>query len=205
MAGYVPTVEEFERVRGQLMELAKDYLILYQMNGVQNIVDLYIDCSEKAKEALQSAKDLMAHVEHIEALAETDAEALGDEWQDVLDILEDYSFHHVDVESGVVHRVHESFKPLWVAAEALGLHTGGMGEAIANLRRGRPRGSSMYQSPESILEWLGPYVKTCKEGGRYPTRELVASYANVVVDTMMYHVKKHFSGWVVMLAALEDS
>jgi hypothetical protein len=156
MARYVSTVEEFNRLRGQLMELAKDYLLLYRMNGVRNIVDLHldrIDRSERAEAALQSAKDLIAQVERIEALADTDAEALGDVWQEVLDLLEDYSFDYVEVKTGVVHRVHEPFKPLWVAAKALGLSDGKIEEEAAKLRRGD------RETPISIthlkLSWSG--------------------------------------------------
>jgi hypothetical protein len=162
MARYVPTIEEFNTLRGQLTELAKDYLLLYQMDGVRNNVDLHldrIDRSERAEAALQSTKDLIAQVERIEGLAETDAEALGDEWQDVLDILEHYSFHYVDVETGVVHSVHEPFKPLWVAARALGLDTGEIDEAVANLRRGRPKDSTRIPLLKFPLLYRQAYVE----------------------------------------------
>jgi hypothetical protein len=118
------------------VELAKDYLLLYRMNGRQSIVDMHINCSDKAEEALQAAKDLMAQVNRIDVLADTEAEALGRIWPDVLDILENYSLHHVIVETGVEVGVHEFFKLLWVAAKNLGLSDGEIEEVAAKLRRG---------------------------------------------------------------------
>ena len=41
MSGQVPT-EEVVRVCRQLMELAKDYLLLSRMNGVENIDDIFL-------------------------------------------------------------------------------------------------------------------------------------------------------------------
>jgi hypothetical protein len=152
MDGYVPTPKEFDEVSGQLVELAKDYLLLYRMNGRQSIVDMHIDCSDKAEEALQAAKDLMAQVNRIDVLADTDAEALGRIWPDVLDILENYSFHHVIVETGVEVGVHEFFKPLWVAAKNLGLSDGEIEEAAAKLRRGRTPLISDSEFPQLYFE-----------------------------------------------------
>ena len=179
MAGYVPTLDDYLDLRHKFMELVKDYLLLYQMNGVQSIVDLYIDCSEKAEEALQSAKELIVQVNRIDALAATDAAALWDVWPEVNNILEDYAFHHVEVKGGVVHGVHEWFKPLWVAAKAWNLDIGEEVETRVGRPVGRPKGSSTYLTSESVRAWLAPYIKALWDEGKYPTQGIVAERASV--------------------------
>ena len=174
MAEYEPTFGDYLDLRHNFMELVKDYLLLYQMNGVQSIVDLYIDTSEKAEEALQSAKDLIVQVDRIDALAATDHAALGDVWPEVNNILEDYSFHHVEVKGGVVHGVHEWFKPLWVAAKALGLDVGKIEEEVAR-QMGRPRGTGSYPTKESFNTAHQEAISRLRKRGDFnPSQEKIA-------------------------------
>ena len=94
-------------------------------------------------------------------------------WPEVNNILEDYSIHHVDVKSGVVHRVHECFKPLWVAAEALGLDVGKI-EKVAG-RMGRPPGTGSYATPELFNTAQQEAIsRLLKRGDFNPSQERIA-------------------------------
>jgi hypothetical protein len=92
-----PDPDEYRRVRNKLREIFEDYVLLYSMRGVQYDIDMYRDPSEldqRAKEALEDAKDLDGLLERIHTLATTDPRALEDEWASILEALECWSYHH---------------------------------------------------------------------------------------------------------------
>ena len=197
MTGQVPT-EEVVQVCWQFMELAEDYLLLSRMNGVENIVDLFLDESQKdrrSEAAFQTAKDLLDQVKSIDALAKFAPEVLAGDWPDVLALLAAYSFHHVDVETGVVVGVHEWFQPLWVAAEALGLDVevlkGAVEEEVAAGRRGRPVWSGRIASAEQFIEDAHKLCAPYFERGERPTEEALGRglfpQQNIIGDDRGYY------------------
>jgi hypothetical protein len=159
MFGYNPTpegsdaaVDEYFRVRDKLREIFEDYVFLYSMRGVQYHVDVYHDASEldqRAAEALEDAKYLDGLLGRMQTLATTDPPALQDEWPDILEILECYTYHHQFL---------KGVRPLANVWEL------GISKEIARALPGRPTTASpIARDPEELWR-VGNQVLTRFEG-----------------------------------------
>ena len=94
--------------------------------------------------------------------------------------------------------------PAVYLAKAWGKDIGEEVETRSGRPVGRPKGSSMYLTSESVQAWLAPYIKALWDEGKHPTQEQVATLADVDLTTMKYHVRKFFT-WVKLLETLKDS
>ena len=171
MAGYVPTYDDYSDLRHRFMELIQDYFLVVKFSGLGGPDDVGLGpeiLAMKFERAENTVNNLMKIVQTMDFLADSPGvKDLHDSWFNLVDILDGYS------------GVHERFKPLREMAKAWDMD---IGEEVAN-RVGRPKGSSKYQTPESILELVGPYIKALKGEGKHPTRALVAEGIGVDEST----------------------
>ena len=173
----VPTVAEIERVRGQLLELAKCYSLLYEMWDVRPVMDILMGDSYRAKrmkeveESFRNVLALMQRIDEVE-LVSNDLMALAREWPDVLNTLEHYSFAYVEVETGVKHYMQEFFADLRTVATALGLNPIEIEEEVdRRLGPGRPVWSGSITSAEQFIENAHKFCAPYFEKGERPTQE----------------------------------
>jgi hypothetical protein len=209
MARYVPTTDQVNELRGELMEVLNDYVLMAVFNGISGPDDVYRVffsmlnglrgdedlCREPSfltmqrEEAVNSARHLLQVLEEIDILA-TDSLGLADAWPRWVDTRWEYS------------GVHERFKPLRELALVWKID---LTAAVAKARGGRrPR----FKAPEEVLDWLRPYVEMCtKETPPLnPSIELVAGFMGCHPNNIRYHLHNppdwDWSDWEAVLTDL---
>ena len=192
MADNVPTYDDYSDLRRKYMELVVDYSLVVEFNGLGGPDDVGRGpdiLAMKLKWAMRAAKGLTAVVEAMDFFANSpDLKDLHNEWPHFVATFDWYSGRH------------ERFKLLRDLAKLWNIHVDG--EEVR--RGGRPKGSTMHLTRESIVEWLRPYIKSLDAEGKHPTRALVAELAGVVPETLRSRHRDFFT-WVELLKASEDS
>jgi hypothetical protein len=206
MSEYTPNIDAVNQLRGELIEVLNDYLLLVMFNGISGPDDvqrLFFSLlnglrgdedlssepsflARQREEGVTTARRLLQVLGEIDDVLATGLLGVADSWPRWVSIRWEYA------------GVHERSKPL--RELALGWKI----DLTALVSLGRPRGSFDYPTPESIVMWLGPHIRALRNEHRSPTKDRVAEAVNLPTDTMMHHVRRHFK-WTELLAAVKDS
>ena len=155
------TSKKRRQLRAKLLEVCEDYLLYHKLLGdkrysasVRRAIG-ELGLSKLRDDALWAAKRLLAAAERLDALAPSDVRqqepALIAMLVDALPGPELGRLVHKSPDLGAILEgyceVHTSFKPHWAAAKDLGVD---IGQAVANLRTGRPPGTASFPTTESF-------------------------------------------------------